>query len=252
MKSFSGYVKSLKIPGKKSRKGDNGRLLIIGGSKKYHGAPILAILGARRFCDLVYFLPGQKDQRLINAAKTIPEVIVIDKLEEAKDIDCVLFGCGLGNARFDIKKIRSNNLVIDADGLKRFRGKIPNNAIITPHEGEFKGLFGINGSRENVEEMAGQNECIILKKGTPDIISDGKRTIENKTHNPGMTRGGTGDVLAGLVAALRCINPAFESAAAGAYLNGMAGNLAKKEFGLNFCASDVAERLAHAMKRAGR
>ncbi len=247
MRSLARFARSIRKPGEDSHKGENGRLLIIGGSRKYHGAAVLSILGARRFCDLVYLLPVNRDEGLINAIKSVPEIIVLDDFEN-QSFDSILFGNGLGDADFDFHKISDFPLVIDADGFNLIK-RVPKGSILTPHEKEFKDFFGIDGSTENVERMASKNDCIILKKGPIDIISDGERTIENRTHNPGMTRGGTGDVLAGLVSALRCTNPPFESAAAGAYLNGLAGNLAKEEFGLNFCASDVAERLPYALKR---
>jgi len=94
--------------------------------------------------------------------------------------------------------------------------------------------------------MAKKHNCIILKKSPVDIISDGKRVYKNKMHNQGMTKGGTGDTLAGFVSALFCKNPAFESAVAAAYINGCAGNMLKKKYGYNFCASDLAETLAEA------
>ncbi|MBU0591830.1 NAD(P)H-hydrate dehydratase [Candidatus Micrarchaeota archaeon] len=259
-------IGKLFVPNKNSHKGENGRLLIIGGSKKYHGAPALSILAARRFVDLVYFYPGEKDENLIREVKKIPEVIVLRKLNEIdlEKIDCVLFGIGLGNAKIDITKLMTQDpklkimnpklktgnwkLVIDGDGLKRVKGKIPKGAILTPHEGEFKMLFSIPGTKENVKAMAKKHKCIILKKGQMDIISDGTKLKTNKTHNAGMTKGGTGDVLSGLVAALVCKNDSFKAAYAGALINGLAGELLRKEVGFNFCASDLANRLNKAYR----
>ncbi|MFH1393988.1 MAG: NAD(P)H-hydrate dehydratase [Candidatus Micrarchaeota archaeon] len=251
MESIERITRSLYIPPKKSRKGMNGKLLIVGGSRQYHGAPMLSIIAARRFVDLVSFYPPDRDILLIRAVKTIPEVIVKRSAPKPEEYDCVLFGVGLGKARYPLGALaKAKRAVIDADGLRRVKGKIPKGCILTPHEGEFKMLFGKEGTKKNVKEMAKKHSCIILKKGHVDIISDGKRTLLNKVHNEGMTRGGTGDVLSGLVAALFCKNPAFESAAAAAYLNGVAGNLAKKEHGLNFCASDVADNLSIALRKA--
>jgi len=228
---------------KNSRKGENGKLLIIAGSKKFHGAAMLAILAARRFVDLVFFYPAEKDPYLINAVKTIPEVIVLQKLEKIEEMDCILFGNGIGNAKVDLKKLKGK-LVVDADGLKQIKGKIPKGAILTPHEGEFKMLFGASGSEKNVRAMAKKYNCIILKKGPVDIISDGKKVYKNKTGNPGMTKGGTGDVLAGVVAALFCKNNGYEAAVEGAKLTGKAGDRLMKKFGYEYCAGDVADMLA--------
>lgn len=249
------FVKSLYTPPRDSRKGDNGRLLIVGGSKDYHGAPMFALLAARRFVDLLYFLPAEKDAYLINAVKTIPEAIVVDSSTSPAirgKLDCVLYGIGLSDAKPPLPKPGTQNpqLVIDGDGLKRVQGKIPKGAILTPHENEFKMLFGRDGSERNVSEMAKRHMCVILKKGPIDIIADGRpgpgcgRIETNRIHNQGMTKGGTGDVLAGLVAALACKNDAFTAAVAGARINGNAGNLLKKRFGYNYCASDLASMLA--------
>ncbi len=155
--------------------------------------------------------------------------------------------------------------MIDGDGLKRVKGKIPKGAILTPHENEFKMLFGMEGSERNVLEMARRHLCVILKKGPIDIIADGRletgdgkpnagrgRLETNRIHNQGMTKGGTGDVLAGLVAALACKNDAFTAAVAGARINGNAGNLLKKRFGYNYCASDLAEMLAESFETLRR
>ncbi|NYZ74534.1 NAD(P)H-hydrate dehydratase [Candidatus Micrarchaeota archaeon] len=242
-------LRSLYSPPGKSRKGDNGRLLIIGGSRDYHGAPMFSILAARRFVDLLYFYPAERDPYLIGAVKRIPEAIVVYDLKSAAmrgKIDCILFGIGISDARVAIPKPETKNtkLVIDGDGLKRVKGRIPKGAILTPHENEFRMLFGMEGSARNVKAMAAKHRCIILKKGPVDIISNGKRTVTNRVHNQGMTKGGTGDVLAGLVAALACKNDSFTAAVAGAIITGNAGNMLKRKYGYNFCASELADVLA--------
>jgi hydroxyethylthiazole kinase-like uncharacterized protein yjeF len=234
-------VKSLYLPPRDSRKGDNGRLLVAGGSREYHGA------------------------YLIGAVKRIPEAIVVYDYQgpAIRGIDCVLFGIGLGDA---IPKLPATGkleaggwkLVIDGDGLKRVKGKIPEGATLTPHENEFKMLFGCEGSERNVLEMAKKHKCVILKKGPTDIIADGRpgagcgRVEINRVHNPGMTRGGTGDVLAGLVAALACKNDAFVAAVAGARINGNAGNMLMKRYGYNYSAGDLAEALAESLEALRR
>ncbi|MBI2080072.1 hypothetical protein HYT84_04870, partial [Candidatus Micrarchaeota archaeon] len=128
---------------KLSHKGQNGKLLIIGGSKKYHGAPVFSILAARRFVDLVYFYPGEPDLFLIRAVKPIPEIIVVKDLDliTKGKVDCVLFGVGFGNAKFSFKKLLNvRRLVVDGDGFKLIKNKLAlfakNNVdlIITPHE----------------------------------------------------------------------------------------------------------------------
>ncbi len=243
-------AEKLFVPKKRSHKGENGRLLIIGGSRQYHGAPVLAVLAARRFVDLVYFYPGDKDQHVISAVKRVSEVIVVRGLGNLAKMDCVLFGVGLGRAKFSVRTLaKAKKLVVDGDGLKRVKGKIPRGSILTPHEGEFRMLFGMRGTRSNVRAMAAKHRCIILKKGPEDIISDGRRTVINRVHNQGMTKGGTGDVLSGLVAALACKNDPFTASVAGARINGYAGNMLRKSYGYNFSASDLANELAKSCER---
>ncbi|MFH1785601.1 MAG: NAD(P)H-hydrate dehydratase [Candidatus Micrarchaeota archaeon] len=239
------------VPPKYSHKGQNGKLLIVGGSKEYQGAPMFSILAARRFVDLLYFYPGEKDPYLINAIKTIPEAMFVYDLNIVKKCDCVLFGIGLANAKVDVDYLIKNSkrLVIDGDGLRLIKGKLcqlkPGSTILTPHEKEFTALFECKGTKKNVQKMADSYGVVIIKKDPAgDIVSDGKRTMVNKVHNQGMTKGGTGDVLAGLIAALFCKNPALNSAFVGACMNGQAGKRLKKKFGFNFCASDLADELA--------
>ncbi|MEW6035188.1 MAG: NAD(P)H-hydrate dehydratase [Candidatus Micrarchaeota archaeon] len=234
-----------------SHKGENGRLFILGGSRRYHGAPALSILAARRFVDLVYFYPAERGPHLMQAVKSIPEVIVVDGYDLVGKADCVLFGVGMGEAHiiFRVPDARRWKLVIDGDGLKRVKAHVPAGSILTPHEGEFRALFDMEGTAANVKRMAAKHRCVILKKGPVDIISDGKKVARNAVHNPGMTKGGTGDVLSGLVAALACKNDSFTAAVAAAKINGMAGNILMKRYGYNFCASDLADTLALAARR---
>lgn len=251
----------LKKPAANSHKGDNGKLLIIAGSKKYSGAPVFSLLAARRFVDLLYFYPGENDPFLIQAVKNIPEVIVIEKDELNETIlkcDCVLFGIGISRAKFDISLLKSaKKLIIDGDGFRYFeeinsfrksKGYEEAELILTPHEAEFQRLFNCESTEKNVLEMAEKNNCLILKKGPVDIISNGKVIELNKIHNQGMTKGGTGDVLAGLVAALACTNDSLVSMVRGARINGAAGNLLKKKYGYWYCASDLADSLAESRK----
>jgi NAD(P)H-hydrate epimerase len=131
---------------KNSHKGQNGRLLIIGGSKKYHGAPMLSIFGARRFVDLIYFFPGEKDQKLINSIGTIPEVIVLEKIEEKEHYDCVLIGVGLGENNVDIEKIakKSTKIIVDGDGLKLLVKFLPKSSLANEIEGSINALSYIS------------------------------------------------------------------------------------------------------------
>ncbi len=250
MKTIKQMIGELYVSPPASHKGENGRLLIIGGSAQYHGAPLFSIHAARRFVDLLYFLPAERDMYLIEAVKQVPEVIVVEE-DIPEKVDCTLFGVGLGPQCVSIEQPADpRKMVIDAGGLNCIKDHVPKGCLITPHEGEFARLFGVRGTKENVKKMAKKHSCVILKKGHDgDIISDGARVFVNTLHNPGMTKGGTGDSLAGLAAALACKNGLFEAACAAAYVNGYAAGLLRKKMGFNFCTSDLTEMLGEAYFR---
>ena len=241
-------LKQLSVSERYSKKGDNGKLLIIAGSRQYYGAPVFSILGARRFCDLTYFFPGDNSPRVLQSVLPIPEPIIVKELIEA---DCVLYGPGLGNAKFPFSKIqkRYSKKVIDGDGFKKIKKSELKGTILTPHEGEFRMLFGVPSTPQNVLNFARKYSCTILKKGPTDFISDGTRLIKNIKGNPGMTKGGTGDVLAGLTAALFTTNPPLIAAAAAAYISGLAGDFLYKKQSYAYCATDLANTLPKAYKK---
>jgi NAD(P)H-hydrate epimerase len=238
---------SIYAPPAASHKGMNGRVLVVAGGRRYHGAAVFCILGARRFADLVYFMPGERNEKLLFAASQVPEAIVVDEYPEA---DCVLAGPGIGDAHLDLGKLRKRyaRIVLDGDALGQVEPKELGGLLITPHEGEFKRLFGMDGSPEHVRAMAERWKCAILKKGHVDVVSDGKEIVLVGGGNAGMTKGGTGDVLAGLLCALYAKNGAMEAAVAASRANKRAGELLFRERGYAYCASDLAEKLPEAMK----
>jgi NAD(P)H-hydrate epimerase len=143
----------------------------------------------------------------------------------------------------------SKPLLLDADGLKAFadfKRKLNVPLVLTPHAGEYAILTGKRlpeDLREKVLEVqktAAELSAVILLKGMVDVISDGKRFKLNFTGNPGMTVGGTGDVLSGIVSAFLAqgVNP-FESAVAGAFVNGAAGDFVFEEKGAHMVSTDL-------------
>lgn len=155
-------------------------------------------------------------------------------------------------------------LVIDADGLNilaRTEGwaeRIPQGTILTPHPGELSRLTGrsvkeINERRiETAQEFAQEwNQVVVLKGAFTVVASPDGRTIVQPFANPGLASGGTGDVLAGAIVGLRAqgLEP-FEAAVAGAYLHGLAGQLAREELGdMGMVAGDLVPRLPLAIRR---
>ncbi|AFK21957.1 bifunctional ADP-dependent NAD(P)H-hydrate dehydratase/NAD(P)H-hydrate epimerase [Pyrococcus sp. ST04] len=260
---------------KGSHKGQNGKLLVIGGSENYYGAPYLAAKAASYLVDLVFLLTPERVSRKINDPDLIIREVkgdnltarhVDEALKISEKVDAVVIGPGLGISeptkafvREFIEKVEKP-VVIDADGLKIISEHLEVLAdktfILTPHAGEFSKLFGIKpeGSLEEkariVMEKAREISGTIILKGEYDIISDGKTWLYNKTGNRGMTTGGTGDILAGTVGAFLALgNSQLRAAAAGTFLVGYAGDLTKEEMGEAFTAMDVARRLPLALKK---
>ncbi|WP_456326020.1 NAD(P)H-hydrate dehydratase [Palaeococcus sp. (in: euryarchaeotes)] len=259
---------------KGEHKGQNGKVLIIGGSENYFGAPYLASKAASYLVDLVYLAMPEESAGRINdpdlilrpvKGKNFSKEHLEEVLALAEKADAVAIGMGIGLSEETKEFVREfvkhckKPMVIDADALKVIaedlsvlKGKP---FVLTPHAGEFEILFGEKpeGSLEKkaklVTEKAREINGTILLKGAYDIISDGKTWKYNKTGNRGMTTGGTGDVLAGIIGALLALgNDPFRAASVGAFLNGLAGDMVKEEMGENFTALEVAKKVPLAVK----
>jgi ADP-dependent NAD(P)H-hydrate dehydratase len=267
------------IPPRKfaSRKGDNGKVLVLGGSYFYHGAPILSSLAALRCgTDLVYTCVPKINVQATRA--TSPNLIVLPLVDAKltrgavhkllgvipKELDSATIGMGLAIQDIEALKLlvtsllnRDVRLSLDASALVPYILPVIKNKkiVVTPHAGEFKRLFGelpSNSKKERiltVEKYAKENSLTILLKGPTDIVSDGQKTYLNVKNTPAMTVGGTGDVLSGMVAGMlsKNRNP-IEAAAAAAFINGKAGMLAQKKHGLHIVATDLLEFISDAMK----
>ncbi|MGI0027686.1 MAG: NAD(P)H-hydrate dehydratase [Nitrosopumilaceae archaeon] len=267
------------IPPRKfaSRKGDNGKVLVLGGSYFYHGAPILSSLAALRCgTDLVYTCVPKINVQATRAASSnlIVLPLVDAKLTRGavhkllgiipKELDSATIGMGLAIQDIEALKLLVTSLlnkdvrlsldasVLVSDILPLIKNK---KVIVTPHAGEFKRLFGelpSDSKKERisvVEKYAKENSLTILLKGPTDIVSDGQKTYLNVKNTPAMTVGGTGDVLSGMVAGMlsKNRNP-VEAAAAAVFINGKAGMLAQKKHGLHIVATDLLEFISDAMK----
>jgi hydroxyethylthiazole kinase-like uncharacterized protein yjeF len=253
-----GDVKFLERRRKDSHKGDNGRVLIVGGSDLYHGAPIYAGKAASKISDLVFVACPQSVAPVIKGAT--PDFIVHPLSSEylvpkdvpaimnlAESCDILLIGPGLGLHPETQKACQSLFTldipkVVDADGLKALKGTLNTltpPAVLTPHKGEFAHVFGT----QSVQDAALKHTCIIVQKGVTDIITTGTRTKYNYTGNAGMTTGGTGDILAGLITGFGACNDLFQASCAAAFVNGMAGDRCYEEVGFHYSASDVVDQI---------
>ncbi|MBS3168932.1 NAD(P)H-hydrate dehydratase [Candidatus Woesearchaeota archaeon] len=276
-------VKKLMERKKTSHKGENGHALVIGGSEEYPGAAALAGLAALRAgCDLVTVATPEKVAWTIN--RYTPDLITQkirsawtvkfakEMVKQAERFDAILIGIGITReadkfCHYFIRK-SPRPKVIDADALKGLSFKDFQNSILTPNANELEMML-INSGKEfllpklreaNVKEKAEilqgnlryflQNDNVLLVKGPTDIVISKNKISFNRTGNQGMTKGGTGDVLAGLaVGFLAKSQDLFKSAAAAAYINGLVGDLLlRKKKGYSFIASDLIEDLGKIQK----
>ncbi len=265
----------------KAHKGSSGRVLVIGGSETFTGAPALSALAALRTgVDLAYVAVPERAADIV--ASYSPDLITIklpgrdylvpEHIEALKlwieRVDAVVIGPGLGlreetfEAVWRIVELVKNlgkPLVVDADALKalaRRRELLGGKMVVTPHAGEFKTLFGIELTEDLdtrmriVKEQAAKYGVVVLLKSWVDVVSDGVRVKLNKVHAPAMAVGGTGDTLTGIVAALIARGiPLFEAAFLGAFVNGLAGCIAYHELGDHILASDLLKYIPEAMNR---
>lgn len=262
-------LKQLHKPPKDSHKGQNGKLLIIAGSALFHAPLIWCAQIASRIVDMVYLASTPENNELVRSLKTkfhngiiIPRSKIDEYINEA---DCILIGPGLPRKEGeetgddDTKKLTESvlsakaQLVLDGGALQVIdKSQIPKGAILTPHAREFEKLFGKNKSKIvylKVQDMAKQHSCIILLKGQVDTICSPDKCITIKGGNPGMTKGGTGDVLAGLVASLACKNDPFLAAIAGSYINKKAGEFLFESVGDNYNATDLLNTIPVVLKK---
>lgn len=255
-----------------AHKGDFGRLLVIGGGETYSGAPALAALAAYRAgVDLAVVAAPRETAKAISSMS--PDLITI-KLEgerlnkgnasvirrSLETANAVVIGPGLGlhsETQEAVSRIivdveeKKIPLLLDADGLKvvaKNKRRIIVPTVLTPHAGEYQILTGkqlpegLDARVRSVHKTAQDLDAVVLLKSHVDIISDGYREKLNFTGNPGMTVGGTGDVLSGIVGGFLAqgVGP-FEASVAGAFVNGAAGDFVRAEKGFHMVASDLLE-----------
>ena len=272
-------VKDLIVPRiATSRKGDNGIVLVVGGSRIYHGAPILASIAALRSgTDLVFTAVPKSNIIAVRAYS--PDIIALplpdDKLTSGlvnrlmamlpKKPHAAAIGMGMSIAKPEalvslIRQLRNAEikLLLDASALipEILREIAGTGTIVTPHAGEYKRLFEKHpGTNEDVQTSTVQTAAkeygiTIVLKGSVNIISDGvsEHTAVIKRSTPAMTVGGVGDILSGLTVGLLTKYSSFNASILGVFLNGVAASLAYERVGLHMVATDIIEDLPNAMK----
>ncbi len=263
-------------------KGLFGKILIVGGSVGFSGAPALAGRAALRSgAGLVCVaVPGstlpivaslEPCYTTIPLAEDADGKIASDTAgilaDHAKQNDVVAFGPGIGvsagvkDVLLHLLGIESLKIVIDADGLNTLAlcggaggwvEKKKASVILTPHPGEmqrlWKSLFRGKMPEDRAEQaakLAEQTGTTVVLKGAGTVVADGKKVYVNTTGNAGMATAGAGDVLTGVIAALAGQNlNLMDAAVAGVYIHGLAGDLAAKEKGqISLIATDIIDFL---------
>ena len=271
------YIKDLIIPRDSlSHKGENGTIGIIGGSRLYHGAPLLSALGALRSgSDLAYLFVPEVIANPIRAAA--PDIIVYPLpdskftmgvsnkiLNFRKEINTFVIGPGIVNQKMNglinlVSKLQDKdaNIILDAGAINselinNISGK---NIIITAHLGEFARLIDkkIDDDESIINETANyarDKKITLIVKGKTDFISDGEQTFLNKSGNASMTKGGTGDILSGIIASqVATGHTTLNSSLIGTYIMGKAGEIVFEKWGFQYMASEFLTELALYLKQ---
>lgn len=267
-------LKKLYTPAPESSGEQNGQVTIIGGSSLFHGAPLLSLKVASRIVDMVFFSsPEPGVGKVTEAIKSKLFSFIWVPWEDAhayiEKSDAVLIGPGLMRYKSDKKevisdkkydktgeftreiskrflsKFKSKKWVIDAGSLQVMDSEwIPRNSVLTPNQKEFEMLFGVKGQDgKKVKENAERYNCIINSKGPTSFVCSPKECVEIPGGNPGLTKGGTGDVLAGLTVALLAKNDPFLAAAAAAYITKASADELFERVGTFYNADDLAEEI---------
>lgn len=275
---------ALPVRARNIHKNNAGKVLVIAGSRGFTGAGALATMAALRsgaglvtwaipesLSDLAESLCIESITiPIAETEQAAPAVSAREHLlEAAQESDAVILGPGLPVAgesgelmRLLIPEIKKT-LIIDAGAIRAIGNNLmairnrKHPTIITPHPGEFSDMTNMNTAEieanreDHCRNLAEKSSSIVLLKGCNTVVSDGSRVYINKSGNPGMATAGMGDVLTGIIAALIAsgIEP-YNATCTAAYLHGIAGDLAKKKYGIHgMIASDVMKMIPQAFMK---
>lgn len=265
------FLTEIKLPRHDSHKGQNGKLLIIGGSELFHAASKWSLDVASHLVDMVFYSSVPSNNELIREAKSqfwngivVPRDEAENYLQEA---DAAVIGPGMERSRETtalvnrlLQKNPDKKWVVDAGAVQMVDPQLlTSSCIITPHQRELTRLFQNSDATKNLSNekaiaMLVTRGVTILLKGEIDhvyLLNNGQQeTVAVAGGNAGMTKGGTGDVLAGLVGALYCLHSAQAAAVVGSYVNKKAGELLYQTRGPFFNASDLVDAVPRALWEA--
>ena len=267
-----------------SNKHDNGRVLVIGGSSRFHGAPVLVSNAAYMTLAAMRVGTGYAilcvPRSIVSPVRKLSPNLIVRPLsgenlgmrdlrllkDEAKRSGCIVIGPGLGRSTATIGAISKliayclkldRKLLIDADALlavRRLRRKLGRNTLITPNDSEFRllsraELLDREMRIDATKSLASRLGCNVLLKGHVTVISDGRRVKLVGSRTAALATMGTGDVLSGIIGGYMALNSdVFVAAVAGAYLHAKIGDLLYKEKGYHILAQDVVDCIPRIMK----
>lgn len=239
-----------------SNKGTFGKILNISGSQYMPGAAYISSVAAMTTgCGLVCLMA---DKDVIKSVSSLTPMITFTSYsqlkEKLKTFDVLLIGCGLSASKKAVKifnsAVKYSNIpaVIDADGLnilaKKFI-KLPDKTILTPHPLEAARLLHtdlqtiLKDKETAAKKICKKYNCITVLKSHETIVTDGKTVFKNKTKTTALAKGGSGDVLAGMIAGFLAQKmPLFDAAALGVYLHGKSGDIAAKNL-TEYCVTSI-------------
>lgn len=276
IKLVKSFLSKLTLPQSNSHKGQNGRVLIIGGSSLFHSASLWAAEVASHFCDMVHYSSTKENEEIfLSLKKKFHNGIVVQKenlMDYVREDESILIGPGMvreGKEAEDsldlIKSIINNfpgkKFVFDAGALQIMKPewllKLKTPAIITPHQKEFESLFGksilelsVEEKMEQVKFMAKKYKVVIMLKAIVDIISDGDKVFLVEGGNAGLTKGGTGDILAGLTTALSTNNTPLDSAISASLLLKKTGEKLFHSKGYWYNIGNIIEAIPEVLKES--
>ena len=273
--SIKPFLAKFSLPEKNSHKGQNGKLFIIGGSSLFHSALVWSAETASYFADMVHASSTpDNNEILLSLKKKWQNGIVVpasDREHYVREDDVSLIGTGMMREGRESQEDRAlikhlfdlfpdKKWVIDAgalqimnkEWLKRFKAK----PILTPHQKEFQTLFCediLSLSQEVkikiVTKTAKEFQVILLVKCGYDIVSDGEQTVVIDGGNAGLTKGGTGDILASLAACFYTKHEGIQSAVLSSYLLKKTADELFKEKKYWFNNSDIISSLPKTLTR---
>lgn len=266
--------KKINLPSPQSHKGQNGKVMIIGGSSLFHAASLWAAEVASHFSDMVHYASTPENEEIfLTLKKAFRNGIIVpqkDLYHYVAEDDAVLVGPGMmregeegkraKNLTFElIKKFPDKRFVFDAGALQMMEPNwlvdLKQKPIITPHQKEFDQLFGISIIDKTIEEKekivkdtAAKYNCVLMLKAIVDIISDGKETYVVGGGNAGLTKGGTGDVLGGLTVSFYAKNDSLTAAVSASLLLKATAEELFKVSGYWYNVSDIIKKLPEKFK----